>query len=102
MKKRPCEEPQGPTEQTHQVGDRNDYQNFLPFDFHKTTDPTEETPQEEDSQEDSLEVEASLEEEGFQEAEDTQEEEEYRPEDHQEAVGDHHHYPCHKHTKGNW
>jgi len=98
----PCDEPKNQIGLTHQAEDRNNYQNFLLFDSHKTIDPTEETPQEGDSQEDSLEVEASLEEEAFQEAEDIQEEEEHRLEDHQEAVGDHRHYPCHKHTKENW
>jgi len=78
------------------VEDRNNYWNSIPFDFHKMIDPIEETTQEEDSQEASQEAEAT------QEAEDTPEEEEYHPEDHQEAVGDHHHCLCHKHTKGNW
>jgi len=72
------------------VGDRNNYQNFLLFDFHKTTDLTE------DSLEDFLEVEDSP------EVEDTREEEEHHQEDHQEAVGDHHRYPCHRRIKENW
>jgi len=84
------------------VEDQNNYRNSLPFDFHKTIDPIEETTQEEDSQEDSLEGEASREAEASQEAEDTPEGEEYHPGDHQEAVGDHHHCLCHKHIKGNW
>src|SRR6266702_577724 len=92
MKKHPYEEPLDPTEQIHQVGDRNDYQNFPLFDFHKTTNPTEGPPQAEDS----LKAEDSPEE------EDTQEEEGYRQEDHREAAGDHHHYPCPKRIKENW
>src|SRR6266702_1211548 len=80
MKKHPYEEPLDPTEQIHQVGDRNDYQNFPLFAFHKTTNPTERPPQEEH----------------------TQEEEGYRHEDHREAAGDHHHYPCPKRIKENW
>jgi len=87
---------------THQVEDRNDCQNFLLFDFHKTIDPTEETPRGEDSQEDSLEVEASQAEEDTQEAEDIQEAEEYHLEDHREAIGGHCHYPCRKYIKENW
>jgi len=78
------------------VGDRNNYRNSLLFDFHKTTDLTEE------SLEDFLEVEDSLEEEDSPEVEDTREEEEYHQGDHQEAVGDHHRYPCHRHIKENW
>src|SRR6266571_2595618 len=92
----PCDEHKNQIGLIHQVEDRNNYRNFLLFDSHKTIDPTEEIPQEEDFQEDSLEVEA------FQEAEDTWEEEEHHPEDHQEAVGDHRHYPCHKRIKENW
>jgi len=54
----------------------------------------------EDSQEeDSLEEEDFPEEEDSPEEEDTQEEEEYHLEDHQEAVGDHHRYQCHKPIK---
>jgi len=34
--------------------------------------------------------------------EDTWAEEECHPEDHQEAVGDHHRYPCNKPNKENW
>ena len=102
MKKHPYEEPLDLTEQIHPVGDWNDYQNSLLFDFHRTIDPIEEPPQEEDFLEDFQEVEDSLEEEDFPEEEDTQEEEEYRREDHQEAVGDHHRYPCLRHIKENW
>src|SRR6266702_4467759 len=86
MKKHPYEEPLDPTEQIHQVEGRNDCQNSPLFDFHKTIDPTE----------GPLEVEDSPEE------EDTQEEEGYHREDHQEAVGDHHRYPCPKRIKENW
>jgi len=100
--KRLYDEHKNRTGPIHQVEDRNDYWNFLPFDFHKTIDPTEEISQEEDSQEDFLEEGASREAEASQEAEDTQEEEEYHLGDHQEAVGDHHHCLCHKHIKGNW
>jgi len=85
----------------HQAEDQNDCRNSLPFDFHKTIDPTEETPQAEDSQEDSPEAEASQAEEDTQEAEDIQEAEEYHLEDHQEAIGGHRHYLCRKHIKGN-
>jgi len=84
------------------VEDRNDYRNSLPSDSHKTIGRTEETLQGEDSQEDSQEVEASQAEEDIQEVEDIQEAEEYHLEDHQEAVGVRHHYPCHKHIKGSW
>jgi|SRR6266702_2024170 len=100
--KRLYDEHKNRTGPTHQVEDRNNYRNSLPFDFHKTIDPTEETPQEEDSQEDSLEEEASQAEEDIQEAEDTQEEEEYHLEDHREVIGDHRHYPCRKYNKENW
>ncbi len=52
-------------------------------------DLEEDSPKEEDSPgaEDSLEE------------EDTSGEAEYRQEDHQGAVGDHHHCPCHKPNK---
>ncbi len=102
MRKHPYEEPLDPTEQIHQAGDRNDYQNFPLFDFHKTINPTEESPQEEDFPEDFQEVEDSPEEEDSLEEGDIQEEEEYHWEDHQEAVGDHHRYPCPRRIKENW
>jgi len=76
--------PLNPTEQIHQVGDWNNYQNFPPSDFPKTTDPIEEF-----QAEDSPEV------------EDTQEVEECHLEDHQEEVGDHHRCLCHKPIKEN-
>ena len=73
MRKHPYEEPLDPTEQIHQAGDRNDYQNFPLFDFHKTINPTEESPQEEDF-----------------------------PEDFQEVAGDHRRYPYPRRIKENW
>jgi|SRR6266702_2213633 len=102
MRKHLYEEPLDLIEQIHQVGDRNDYQNSPLFDFHRTIDPTEEPPWEEDSLEDFQEVEDSPEEEDFLEVEDTWEEEEYHQEDHQEAVGDHHRCPCPRRIKENW
>jgi len=100
--KRPCDEHRNQIGLIHQAEDRNNCQNSLLFDSHKTIELIEETPQEEDSQEDSLEVEASREAEASQEVADIQEEEEYHREDHQEAVGDHRHYPCHRCIKENW
>jgi len=87
---------------THRAEDRNNCRNSLLFDFHKTIDPTEGTPQGEDSQEDSLEVEASRVEEDTQEAEGTQEAEEYHLEDHREVTGGHCHYQYRKYIKENW
>jgi len=66
------------------------------FDSHKTTDPEESPPEEEDFPEDFLEVEDSPEE------ADTQVEVEYHLEDHQEEAGDRHRLPYHKHNKENW
>jgi len=86
-----------PIEQIHQVGDRNNYQNFPLSDFPKMIDPTEDSQESEDS----LEAEDSLEEEDSLEVEDIQEAEERHLEDHQEEVGDCHHSPCHKPIKGN-
>ncbi len=100
--KRPYDEHKNQTGPIHQAEDRNNYRNSLLFDSHKTINLTEETPQEEGSQEDSLEEEDSRAEEASQEVEDTQEAEGCHPEDHQEADGDHRHYPCHKHIKENW
>jgi len=73
------------------VEGQNDCQNYHPFDSRKMIN-LEEDFQEEDSpeEEDSLE-------EG-----DTWEEEEYHLGDHQEAVGDHHRYLCHRPIKENW
>jgi len=98
MMKQPYDEHKNQIGLTHQAEDRNNYRNFLLFDFHKTIDPTEETPWEEDSREE----EASQAEGASQEEEDIQEVEECHPEDHQEAVGDHRHYLCHKYIKENW
>ncbi len=53
-------------------------------------------------EEDSLEEEDSPGEEASLAEEDTREEEEYHLGDHQEAVGDHHRYLCHKPIKENW
>ncbi len=53
------------------------------------------TPEVDSPEEDSLEGEDSPEE------EDTLAEEEYHPEDHQEAVRDHHRCPCNKPNKEN-
>ena len=81
--------------------DQSNYWSYRLFDSCKTINQKGGSPEEEafreDSPEegDSQEVEASLEE------EDTQEEEEYHLEDHQEAVGDHHHYQCHKPIREN-
>ena len=77
------------TEQTCWVEDQNNYQNYRPSDSPKMIDLEEDSPKEEDSPgaEDSLEE------------EDTSGEAEYRQEDHQGAVGDHHHCPCHKPNK---
>jgi len=100
--KRPYDEHKSQIGLTHQVEDRNDYRNSLLFDFHKTIDPVEGTPPEEGFPEDSLEEEVSQVEEDSLEEEDTREEEEYHPEGHQEVVGDHHHYPCHKYIKESW
>jgi len=101
MMKRPYDEHKNRIGLIHRAEDQNNCRNFLLFDSHKTIDPTEETPQGEDSQEDSLEVEASRAEEDTQGVEDTQEAEEYHPEDHQEAVGGHRHYRCRKYIKEN-
>ncbi len=98
MTKQLFNERKSQTNLTHQVEDRNAYQSYHLFDSHKMINQGEDSPKEEDS----LEVEDSLEEEDSPEAEDTREEEECHPEDHQEAVGDHHHYLCHKPIKGSW
>jgi len=100
MMKLPYDEHKNQTGPIHPAEDRNNYRSFLPSDFHKTIGLTGDTPQEEDSPEE----EASQVEGAFQEEEDTQEAEECHLEDHQEAVGDHRHYPCHnhKHIKENW
>ena len=92
----------GLTEQTRQAEDQNNYQNYHPFDSHKMID-LKEGSLEEDSpeEEDSLEEEDSPEEEDSLEEGDTQVEEECHQGDHLEAVGDHHHCPCHKPIKGN-
>ncbi len=100
--KRPYDEHKNRISLTHQVEGQSDCRNFLLFDSHRTIDPTEEIPQEEDSQEGFLEEEVSRAEEDTQEAEDTQEVGEYHLEDHQEAVGGHRHYQCRKHIKENW
>jgi|SRR6266702_5244217 len=100
--KRPYDEHKNQTGLTHQVEDRNSYRSFLLFNFHKTIDPIEETPREEDFQEDSLEAEASRAEEDSQEEEDIQEAEECHLEDHQEADGDHRRCPCRRYIKENW
>jgi len=102
MTKRPYDEHKNRIGLTHQVEDRSNCRNFLLFDSHKTIEPIEETPQEEDFQEDSLEVEASRGVEASQEVEDTQEAEECHLEDHQEAAGDHRHCRCPKHIKESW
>src|SRR6266702_565795 len=81
--KRHYEGPLDPTEQTHQVGGQNNCQNFPLFDFPKTIDPTEGSPEED-----------------FPEEEDSPEEEEYHQEDHPEEAGDHHQCPYHKLIKG--
>ena len=78
--------------------DRSVYQNYHPFDFHKMTNQEGDSPKEEDS----LEEEDSPGEGDTREEEDIREEEEYHPEGHQEAVGDHHRYLCHKLIKGSW
>jgi len=80
------------TDPTHQVEGQNAYQNYRPFNFHKMINQGEDSPREEDS----------TEEEDSPEEGDIREEEEYHPEDHQEAVGDHHRYLCHKFIKGSW
>ncbi|SRR6266702_3441727 len=96
MMKQQYKEPMDLTEQTHQAGDQNKCWNYHLLDSHKMINREEGSREEEDSQEeeDSLEGEDSLEE------GDTRAEEEYHPEDHQEVVGDHHHYLCHKPLKG--
>jgi len=78
------------------VEDPKDCWNYHPFNFPKTTNQGEDSPEEEDSPEgeDSPEEEDSL------VAEDTQAEEEYHLEDHQEAVGDHRRCLCRKPLKG--
>jgi len=85
-----------------QVEDQNNCRNYRPSDSHKTTELTEDSPEEEASQgeEAFLEGEASPEEGASQAEEDIWEEEEYHLEDHQEAAGDHHHCQCHKPIKG--
>jgi len=69
------------------VEDRNNCQSCHPFDFLKTTNLKEgfqeDFPEEEDSPEEG----------------DTQAEEGYHREDHREADGDHHQYPCLKLNK---
>ncbi len=75
----------GPTEQTHQAEDQNNYQSCHPSNSHKMIDLKEGFQEEEDSLEEG----------------DTWEEEECHLGDHQEAVGDHHQCPCHKPLKDN-
>jgi len=41
--KQPCDEHKNQIDLIHQAEDQNNYQNFLPFDSHKTIDLTEET-----------------------------------------------------------
>ncbi len=94
--KQQCRELLDLTEQTRQAEDQNNYWNYHPFDSHKMINLKEGSPEE-----DSLEEEDSPEEEDFPEEGDTQVEEEYHQGDHQEAVGDHHHSPCHQPIKGN-
>ena len=81
--------------------DQNDYQSCHPSDSCKMINPEEKFPEEADSLEDSQEEEDFPEEEDFLEEEDSPEEGEYHLEGHQEVVGDHHHYLCHKPSKGN-
>ncbi len=82
------------------MGDQNNCRNYRLFDSRKTTELTGDPLEEEVSPEEvSPEEEVSLEEEVSPEEEDIQEEEEYHLEDHQEAVGDHHRYQCHKPIK---
>jgi len=97
-KKQPFEEPQDLIRWIHPVEGQNNYQNYHLSDSHRTINLGEDSPEEEDSQE----AEDSLEEEDSPEAEDTREEVEYHLEGHQEAVGDHHHCPWHKHNQENW
>jgi len=78
------------------VEDQNNFPSCRPSDFPKTINQGEDSLVEEDSLEDSPEGEDT------REAEDIQEEEEYHPEGHQEAVGDHHRYLCHRSIKENW
>jgi len=92
MTKQLSNERKSQTDPTHQAEGRNTCQNCHPFDSHKTINQGG----------DSLREEDSLEEEDSPEEGDTREEGEYHPEDHQEAVGDHHHYLCHKPIKGSW
>jgi len=84
------------------VEDQNNFPSCHLFDSHKMINQGEDPPEEGDSLEDSPEEEDSREVEDSPEAEDTQEEEEYHLGDHQEAVGDHHHCPCHRSIKENW
>src|SRR6266702_4205102 len=81
--KQPCEELRDPIEQTHQAEGQRNYQNYHLFDSHKMTDQGEDFQEEEDSPEEG----------------DTQAVEEYHLEGHQEAVGDHHCYLCHRYLK---
>jgi len=92
MMKWHCGGPPGQTSQTHQAEGQNNYWNYPLFDFPKTIDPTEESPEGEDF----------LEEEDFPEEEDTLEEGEYHQEDHLEEVGGHRRCLYHKPTKGSW
>src|SRR6266702_105365 len=102
MMKQLYDEHENQTYLTHLAEDRSNYLNSLLFDYHKTIDPTEETPQEEDSPEDSLEEGDSPEVEDSLEEEDTQEEAAYHREAHPEAHGEHRHYTCNKHNKERW
>src|SRR6266702_7655710 len=109
MKKHHGKELQDPIEPIHPAEGQNGCPNYCPFDFHKTIELMQDPLEEEVSQEEeaspeeevSPEEEASPEEEVSLEEEDTWEEEEYHLEDLLEAVGDHHHYQCHKPIKGN-
>jgi len=100
MKKRPYKGRPDLIDPIPQAEDQNNCRNYRPSDFHKMTEPTEDSPGEEASQEASQEGEASPEEGASQAEEDIWEEEECHLGDHQEAVGDHHRCQCHKPIKG--
>ena len=97
MMKQLYDEHKSQTGLIHQAEDQNSCWSCHPFGSHKMIN------QGEDSREEGfLEEEDFQEEEDSPEEEDIQEEEEYRLEDHQEVVGDHHRYLCHRPIKENW
>jgi len=88
------------------VEDQNNCRNYHRSDSHKTINPQDDSQEEvrdspdedlpEEEEDSPEEVEDSLEE------EDIQEEVAYHLGDHQEVLGGHPHFRCHKHKPENW